>query len=651
MKKQIQVINSRLAFAPVLARITPTSDMLPQTACWLRGERAGRQHWRPWTLWHLGALTTSVAVLVLPTLASAQSLVPLIPLSMSQKNGAAGFKSSAFAPDLDGARVVYVDPSQITYPTVLPAQTIAGPAGPDVQVNDPSLDHIQVLQAYGWASPDWEFVTQSETTLAADDNNIVVSYNTSAGVHVVKVPSGFFTDVHHTSGYSVSHDGGQTWRSGFIPTSPGGLGIGGDGVVATDRAGNFYYSALCKDSNFISGVCVGKSTDHGDTFGAAQVVALDPGSDKEWIAVGPDPSVPSRDNIYVTWTSFDPSGTNSALAFSRSTDGGTTWSPARTLFSYTDDGVFSGQIQDSNPTVDKSNGRLYVPFLHYDHIDGGNFLFGGPDYVRVLVSDDAGNTFTPLAFNVPGAPNPFVYPVLQVGIPADCGVAGGTRTVIKQGPDIGGGIWGELFGLPRFVHCTRIITQPTTAAQNGRVVIALNASTSDVATSPSSPSQIIALYSKDGGRTWFPPFVVAPATANAPQHFHPAIALAPNGNTLYVGYYVQQSNEQVRTEMATLQLTGGGLQLLGYKPLSSVAFDLEPNNVPSSIGVSKDENTVNFDYIFAPGYNLGEYMGMATDSQGNPMASWGDSRNLWVSPADGYYPGIHPQTDVFFVKP
>lgn len=589
--------------------------------------------------------------LVLADLASAQTLVPLIRLSTSQNHGAAGFKSAGALFDLDGASVVYVDPSKITYPTVLPAQTIAGPAGPDVQVNDPSLDHIEVLQAYGWASPDWEFCTESETTLAADGSNIVVSYNSSAGVHVVKVSSGFFTDVHHTSGYSVSHDGGQTWRSGFIPTSPGGLGIGGDGVVATDRAGNFYYSALGKDSNFISGVCVGKSTDHGDTFGPAQVVALDPGSDKEWIAVGPDPSVPSRDNIYVTWSSFDPSGTNSALAFSRSTDGGTTWSPARTLFTYADDGLFSGQIQFSNPTVDRSNGRLYVPFLHYDHIDGGNLLFGGPDYVRVLVSDDGGNTFTPLAFNVPGAPNPFVYPVLQVGTPADLGVVGGTWGVIHQGPDIGGGIWGELFGLPRFVHCTRIITQPATAAQNGRVVIALNASTSDVAINPSSPSQIIALYSKDGGQTWFPPFVVAPATTGEPRQFHPAVALAPNGNTLYVGYYVQQSNEQVRTEMATLQLTGGGLQLVGYTPLSSVAFDLEPNNVPSSIGVSKDENTVNFDYIMKPGYNLGEYMGVATDAAGNPMASWGDSRNLWVSPADGYYPGVHPQTDVFFVRP
>ena len=46
------------------------------------------------------------------------------------------------------------------------------------------------------------------------------------------------------------------------------------------------------------------------------VVALDPGVDKDWIAVGPDPKVSSRDNIYVTWDSYDQSGTNSTMAFS-----------------------------------------------------------------------------------------------------------------------------------------------------------------------------------------------------------------------------------------------------------------------------------------------------------------------------------------------
>jgi hypothetical protein len=609
--------------------------------------------WR--TLREFGGSAVILATFVLaPTeLASAQALVPLIALSTNHNNSAARFKSATAALDDSYAGVVYVDPSQITYPQVLPSTAIAAPAGPDIQVNDPSLDHILVpppSDTYGFNSP-FEFATQSETTLAADGDNIVVSYNSSAATEVVKVQKASYVFHPHLSAYSVSHDGGLTWRSDFIAPAPGGIQTGGDGVVATDRAGNFYYATFGRDSNFNRGMLVGKSTDHGDTFAPAVVVALDPGVDKEWLAVGPDPRVPSRDNIYVTWTSYDTSGSNATLIFSRSTDGGTTWSPARTIFAYTNDGVLSSLVSQSNPTVDKSNGRLYVPFIHWDHINGDTPLFGGADYVRVLVSDDGGNTFAPLAFNVPGAPNPFLYPNLSPGIPADCGKGGGTRSVIKQGPDIGGGIYGELYGLPRFVHCTRIIEQPATAAQNGRVVIALNAAISDTATNPTSPSQIVAVYSKDGGNTWFPPFIVAPATVSAPQHFHPAIALSPNGNILYVGYYVQQSDEKVRTEMATLQVTRGGLQMLGRQPLSSVAFDLEPNNVPRPFPLLKNEDTINFDYVIVAGYALGEYMGMATDAAGNPMASWGDSRNSWVSPADGYYPGTHPQTDVFFVRP
>src|SRR6516162_3347061 len=174
--------------------------------------------------------------LILPEPASAQALVPLIALSTNQNNSAAGFKSSSATFDDGDLSVVYVDPSLITYPTILPATTIAGPAGPDVQVNDPALDHIQVLpNTYGFNSPDFERCSQAETTLAANGSNIVVSYNTTAGIVNVKVQkAGYFAAQLLWSGYSVSHDGGRTWRSGFIapPQCGGAMGATrGDGVV------------------------------------------------------------------------------------------------------------------------------------------------------------------------------------------------------------------------------------------------------------------------------------------------------------------------------------------------------------------------------------------------------------------------------------
>jgi hypothetical protein len=73
----------------------------------------------------------------------------------------------------------------------------------------------------------------------------------------------------------------------------------------------------------------------------------------------------------------------------------------------------SNMIQYSNPVVDASTGRLYVPFLHFSFIDADN--------IRVLVSDDAGETFRFLAFNAPGAVDAFAYPNVSPGVLNDCG--------------------------------------------------------------------------------------------------------------------------------------------------------------------------------------------------------------------------------------
>jgi hypothetical protein len=81
-------------------------------------------------------------------------------------------------------------------------------------------------------------------------------------------------------------------------------------------------------------------------------VQQDNGSDKEWLAVGPDPATKSRDNVYVTWTSFQSEACE--LRFGRSTDGGAAWT-AKTIFVPT---------ADPNPTHPQNCLQFSNPVAH-----------------------------------------------------------------------------------------------------------------------------------------------------------------------------------------------------------------------------------------------------------------------------------------------
>ena len=519
-------------------------------------------------------------------------------------------------------------PSVTTGTTPLPS--------PNTQVNDPALDNIQVFPSF---APFLHY-TQSETTVAAAGQNIVVSYNNSAGVTLARTPkAGFpppkgpgpglvFTRVQ-LSGYSVSSDGGRTWTSGYVPAAPGvGPFTFGDGVVVVDRRGNFYYSSLGVTADGHGAVVVNVSTDGGRTFGAGLIAGVDDGSDKSWIAVGPDPNNPDRDNVYVTWTSF--SSTGSAVAFAVSTDGGQTFQSKIIFAPGPDPDPTHPQnfIQFTNPVVDRSNGRLYIPFAHFSN--------SNTDFLQMLVSDDAGQTFRFSNFNIPGALDPTLVPLVQPGTFEDCG-NGGLRLAIVQGNNIGGG----QFGLPRFVQSSRLTVQPALAVENGNVSLAYNASDTPFFGDPSSGSNIFLLRSTDGSKTWIGPQQVNPIVAGEPRHVYPAIAIGSGGSEVDVSYYTQHADGTV-----DLDLSSG----LGKATrVTSQSFDLVPSNIP--IPTHKlPFQTTNFDRIIVPCYDLGEYVGLFNNN-GNVYAVWGDNRNQVTEPTNPHDPisgQTHAQPDVFF---
>src|SRR5437016_4981962 len=112
--------------------------------------------------------------------------------------------------------------------------------GGNVQVNDPAQDYIQIFPGFR----PFVHVIQSETSTAAFGRNIVVTYNNSTGLHVIANPSGpgLVVDRVQLSGFSSSTDGGQTWKSGFIPPSAGATETFGDPSLGVDRHGVFYFA-------------------------------------------------------------------------------------------------------------------------------------------------------------------------------------------------------------------------------------------------------------------------------------------------------------------------------------------------------------------------------------------------------------------------
>src|SRR2546426_12367358 len=151
-----------------------------------------------------------------------------------------------------------------------------------------------------------------------------------------------------------------------------------------------------------------------------------------------------------------------------------------------------------------------------------HFSNADQDFLRILVSDNAGETFRFATFNVPGAFSPSVLPVVQAGELIDCGSpGGGLRLAIHQGSNIGGG----RFGLRRFVRAARLVTQPALAASDGRVFLAWSNSDSPFFGDPTAGSNILFLRSNDGGRRWGRGVLGNPNPAADIQKAHPAGAL------------------------------------------------------------------------------------------------------------------------------
>jgi len=204
--------------------------------------------------------------------------------------------------------------------------------------------------------------------------------------------------------------------------------------------------------------------------------------------------------------------------------------------------------------------------------------------------------------------------------------------------------------LPRCKQATRLITQPHAAAARGTFAFVVNSSTSPFF-GEGTGSEINAVFTRDGGVTWASARVVASSLAD-PQHVHPALLLSANGKRLTVSYYVQQLDQRLRTDVATLKIDGRRLRLEEAGPLSTTAFDLTPSNVVRRSSPTTT-TTTNYDRTIVACYDIGEYQSLTQSRRGDDdddarvIAAWGDNRKTWLSPAGSPAAGLHAQPDVF----
>jgi hypothetical protein len=589
-------------------------------------------------------------------LALGVSAMPLLSQQASAQSSPPGAVKK-FGVDLDvrshgrmmgDARAIYGTLVPNDQPSVVPTLPNLGlvpriQSSGNIQVNDGNLDKIMTFSG---TRPFVSF-TQSETALAVHGQNIVAVYNTTAFGKLVQQGQ----NVYHTQlfvlGFSNSTDGGQTWKSGSLPPVPGSSFTDGDPSLAVDRQGNIYAAGLGEDAKSRSTVQVNTSQDGGSTWSDAVVVQQDDGSDKPWIAVGPDPALKNCDNkncdnVYVTWRSIQSKGDQLRFGRLRLIDSGATWS---TKIIPVSDPNLPDSLSHSVPFVDVSTGILYIPFLHF-----GPESFD-QDFIRILISADAGQTFSFVNFNVTGAPDPTLLPIMPAGDVTDCGTSGGFRLTIHAGPDVGGGRQ-DNNGIirPRFVQASRLIHQPAFAARNGRLYLAWLSSRSDVFGDGAAGSDILFMRSDDGGASWTGPMQVNPTVPGDIHHVLPTLAINEEPSdlypTIYISYYTQHSDETVDVDMASSR--NGGRSFTAVR-LTSAPFALAPTNIP--LPTKQDPfNTTNYDRTFFPCYNLGEYMN-AKVANGTSYVLWSDSRNTvtesmnLLDPLSGQ---MHPQQDVFF---
>jgi hypothetical protein len=288
--------------------------------------------------------------------------------------------------------------------TVVVALTIFGPIGAaaaDVRVTN-DTDGSYELAGGGtddtMKSCSTGRRTQNEPAVAVDptDSQIMVAGSNDYCAEIQNGSGNVWT------GYYRSEDGGDTWSNSLVPGYPadgsdeglaspahGSCAAAGDPTQSFDGEGTLYYGFICfnrvQPTN--GSIYLARYDDHGADY--VRTVRIARGTPSTWglfqdkinIAVDQSTGEDTSGNVYVAWARYSGQAVNNNVWFTRSTDGGQTFSkPFR---------LTGGQAEEQFADIGIGpDGAVYVTYREIAHQNSTE------NRVRIVRSTDGGQTFS-----------------------------------------------------------------------------------------------------------------------------------------------------------------------------------------------------------------------------------------------------------------